>query len=356
MLRYLPSELQKGGLRMRSRHEREPLHLPLPWWDRWRTVDPVEQIRAGKGFLVEAPAGFGKSWLLKKVILPELGGQPVAVLAPTHTAARKVGGITVHSFIHRHVFLKPFKGWIIIDEYSMLSPDLCSALEHLRDCKFILLGDRLQLEPVVNAWRGQPCRFLWESSLLGIWTDWARVELTTYRRSTDQSHAQLVHGREAPAPRGVGPGRPGALPVTDRPVDWSLCVSNAQAPAHQPGSASGSSPPAGATLTRLCLEGEAVDVFPGTRLVACLTHKQLVNGAILEFKRPCKGGFLLYDLDAKVEFVVEPAAGREGPAAGLGHHHLRLPERHHRRQGAGLRPAQPPLHAGPAVRGRLAGL
>jgi hypothetical protein len=227
------------------------------------------------------------------------------LMAPTHAAARKIGGTTVHRCIHLHVFLKPFKGWIIIDECFMLSPDLCAALEHLRDCRFILLGDRLQLPPVVNAWRGQPCKRLGDSDLLGIWADWSRVELTSYHRSPDRTFADwFIAARHRPLCDSV----PEALerwPATAAPADWSLCLSNARRrrinSARQRQLAAGR-----ADLTPMTLEGEEALLFPGTRLTSMLTKGPFTNAAILEFRGPAEGGgFQLYDLDMGVAFVAD---------------------------------------------------
>jgi hypothetical protein len=145
--------------------------------------DPIAHAAAGGSFVCDAPPGYGKSELLARV--REAIGDCM-VIAPTHTAVRKhPGAMTVHAFLHRFVFHKGFSGTLLIDEYSMLSPDLCAALEHLRDTRIILFGDSLQLPPVVNAWRGQPCRRLHESRLLGIWAGWRRVELKTFWRARE---------------------------------------------------------------------------------------------------------------------------------------------------------------------------
>jgi hypothetical protein len=227
------------------------------------------------------------------------------VMAPTNNAARKVGGVTVHNFVHRNVFLRQYRGWIVIDEFSMLSPDLCAALEHLRDCKFVLFGDREQLPPVVNAWRGQPSKYLWESQLLGMWADWARVELPTYYRSADRSFADwFISARHRPLAETVAEAL-ARWPVTEEPADWSFCVSNARRrrinSARQRQLAAGR-----ADCVTMTLEGEQVSLFPGTRLISCLTKKHFVNGAVLEFRGAAgEGLFRLYDYDTKAEFVAE---------------------------------------------------
>jgi hypothetical protein len=98
-------EKPKGGMKLPPLRKGE-LEVPE---DRWTVVsDPIAHAEGRGSFVCDAPPGFGKSDLLKKVrqVIPD-----AMVLAPTHVAARRhPGAITVHAFIHRFVFLKRLQG------------------------------------------------------------------------------------------------------------------------------------------------------------------------------------------------------------------------------------------------------
>jgi hypothetical protein len=117
---------QKGGPRRLTKQEPAKLY-PLflgdmagetPRW--WRIGDPIEHVKNGGSFVCDAPPGFGKSELLKRV--REAIGE-CTVIAPTHTAVRRhPGAMTVHSFVHKHILNGTFKGTLLIDEYSHAVP------------------------------------------------------------------------------------------------------------------------------------------------------------------------------------------------------------------------------------------
>jgi ATP-dependent exoDNAse (exonuclease V) alpha subunit len=258
-------------------------------------VDPFEAVAAGNTFLVEAPPGYGKSTLLRRIREQIEGrGESVATLAPTNVAARRVEGMTVH----RHLLDKLRADWLLIDEYSMLSPDLCAALEHQR-CRIILFGDRLQLLPVVNMWRGQPCAHLHESRLLGLWAGFREVRLTTPRRCQSRFFGKWL--REARL-FGLRDQALQMFPATGREAEWTLCLSNyrrQQVNLRRQLSEAG----ARGAVCHMRLEGRAVPVFVGTRLVAANTNKRFVNGGLLEFLgEGGEGGYALRDLDLGTAF------------------------------------------------------
>ena len=261
---------------------------PAPPETSWLAVDALEQVDAGGTFLVDAGPGYGKSVLLGRV-RERLEGQSVAVLAPTNVAARRVGGTTVHRYL-----LDGLRAdWLLIDEYSMLTPDLCAALEHQR-CKIILFGDRLQLPPVVNQWRGQPSARLHDSRLLGLWAGFREVRLTTYYRSQCVWFGAWLRSAR------LWDLRAKALqlfPATDRRAEWTLCLSNYRRQQVNLERQLAEVPERG-VVCRMRLEGREVPMFAGTRLVAASSHGRFMNGAMYEFQGEADDRhFSLLDLD-----------------------------------------------------------
>lgn len=139
----------------------------------------VDLVRQGHNVLATGKAGSGKSLVIAK--LRNVLSETAVFLAPTGMAARNIGGVTVHSFFHfPPTFLPPgyvaeltldlleaveFAQTIIIDEVSMLRSDTLAAIDTtlryyapagLAGIPFggkqiVLVGDFLQLEPVVNS-------------------------------------------------------------------------------------------------------------------------------------------------------------------------------------------------------------
>lgn len=137
-------------------------------------------------------AGTGKTTLLREIV--SLTHKPTVVVAPTGVAALNAGGVTIHSFfqlppttflpeesarpaavgfetpasLKRHFNFGRDKKLIlqrmellIIDEVSMLRPDLLDAIDealrHVRKCpkpfgdvQVLFIGDLLQLPPVIK--------------------------------------------------------------------------------------------------------------------------------------------------------------------------------------------------------------
>jgi hypothetical protein len=119
-------------------------------------------------------------------------GVRVEVVAASNSAARIVGGCTIHSFVTRMSSSRyGFEGCILIDEISQLSLGLVAALDNLRflNCRIISCGDWLQLPPPSNSFRGAPvdAAVFKGSQLLKIWSDCQHFILETCRRS-DQAH------------------------------------------------------------------------------------------------------------------------------------------------------------------------
>lgn len=131
----------------------------------------------GENIYLSGKAGTGKSYITKELIkgLNKIGRKVVAI-APTGIAANNIGGQTIHSMFNINPFgvanykecnfLKSEKkrllravDTIIIDEVSMLRPDLLDAINWtlikngcngLEDKQVIFVGDFKQLPPVLN--------------------------------------------------------------------------------------------------------------------------------------------------------------------------------------------------------------
>lgn len=164
--------------------------------------DVVEAILQGTNAFVTGAAGTGKSTVLKTtvaILKDRLGEDAVVVTAPTGIAAVNIGGQTIHSFAGLVMKdqkdgtskLRSFRSgslkekWkktkvIIIDEVSVLSPEIFEMLEQIcrvtnrnslpfGGMQLILFGDFLQLPPIVEGNKsGNNKRFCFESL---VWTN-----------------------------------------------------------------------------------------------------------------------------------------------------------------------------------------
>ena len=271
--------------------------LELPALE-WQTVFEVgafyeevikPHVLAGKSAKIEAPPGFGKSWILKRLKADlEAAGERVAAMAPYHVAARQLGcgATTCHSFVHRFVLSGSFKGTILLDEYFVVSPEIASALEHcsLHGSRIVCLGDRLQLPTINPTWRGRPVSetALHDSRLLKLWCDCTEFRLTQYRRGKDRSFADWFCrarelGDDAMAEaRAKFPPKPGD-------ADWNLVMSHHRR--RQLNASIQARLAEGQKTVRVaggCAESQDYDLFAGTRLVGCNSERPgIVNGALL---------------------------------------------------------------------------
>ena len=136
-------------------------------------------ISEGKNVFITSQAGGGKSYLIKMIYAKYLDSKYIAVTSTTGTSAILINGVTLHSYLgiglgnsdagslylmiqKRPNILRRWKDLdiLIIDEISMLSPELFDKLEYLArvirrnnkpfgGIQIILSGDFLQL-PVVG--------------------------------------------------------------------------------------------------------------------------------------------------------------------------------------------------------------
>lgn len=148
-----------------------------------KILEIERQLSAGKNLLITGPAGTGKSHAINHLV--KNTNKRFALTASTGIAATHIGGSTIHSFCG----LTPFtevnqiakminsteKGKqikervgktdiIIIDEISMISPDVIDLMDETLKCsaesslpfggkQIIMSGDFLQIPPVFNKQR-----------------------------------------------------------------------------------------------------------------------------------------------------------------------------------------------------------
>lgn len=135
-------------------------------------LDIIPTLKAGDVLVISGAAGTGKTALLSSIEIDSF-----VILAPTGKAASRVresteqDARTIHSFIY-HCLQDPITGFlefrkptaeegeerfggiktVIIDEASMLSPDLWTDIKELGESfgwRFVLIGDEHQLPPVM---------------------------------------------------------------------------------------------------------------------------------------------------------------------------------------------------------------
>jgi ATP-dependent DNA helicase PIF1 len=137
----------------------------------------ISEALAGKNIYLSGKAGTGKSFIVKELIkiLIEHKKRYVAI-APTGIAANNIGGQTIHSLFGINPFgisdfdsANMLKGEkrrllnkievVIIDEVSMLRPDILDAMnwtllkngcDRLSTKQLIFIGDMAQLPPVLK--------------------------------------------------------------------------------------------------------------------------------------------------------------------------------------------------------------
>ena len=207
-------------------------------------------------------------------------GHNVRVLAPTHAAARIVSGSTLHHFVARFAMLGAFKGWLLIDEISMVVLPILACLDQLRliDCKIICFGDWDQLESVSPSWRGvsvDPHAFR-HSRLYKWWSDRTKFVLQRCRRS-DQGHFDFYTGLSMNLPQAIAASRR-KYGTTNDDADLHLTIS------HKRRRDISGAKQSKAAIGKECLtvplgDDPAYKCFVGTRLICSATGGKFVNGA-----------------------------------------------------------------------------
>ncbi|MFT4049350.1 MAG: AAA family ATPase [Solirubrobacterales bacterium] len=186
---------------------------PAPTEAQAAILDTLENTSAN--YFLSGQAGTGKSLVLREFV--KNTNKNVVVCAPTGLAAAHVDGVTIHSLFHLPV-QEHFIGYspfphaetdkvlarvdaIVIDEASMVRADMLDAMDQrlqlareesrpFGDTQIIMIGDLLQLPPVVTPESRQPIRDRYASeyffdSDVARRSDFTTIALTEVIRQSD---------------------------------------------------------------------------------------------------------------------------------------------------------------------------
>ncbi|MDK8660298.1 MULTISPECIES: AAA family ATPase [unclassified Corynebacterium] len=222
----------------------------------------LDLISAGRNVLISGKAGTGKSTLLRE-FLENTGSKKVLVTAPTGVAALNIEGFTIHrafGFRPSMVLSDLEKGgswhpstmtWdvlkktdiLVVDEISMVRADLFDMMDQalcrirgngkpFGGVQLVLVGDLLQLPPVVTPNEAELFNSVWEtpyffSAQVYARLDLEEINLTQVWRQADPTFIDLLNE--------VREGRVGeesletlnqlVAPDFDAPDDWVTLTS-----------------------------------------------------------------------------------------------------------------------------------
>ena len=139
---------------------------PPKQWE-WTTIEEsidckievlVERVIENDGALITGYAGTGKTYFQKMLVERWTELEPDVKFirgAPTHVAAKQMGGCTLERVRLRHRYTCPKNAVFIVDEISQVSMSLLALMARYRllGARFVLLGDYDgQFKPIVDAW------------------------------------------------------------------------------------------------------------------------------------------------------------------------------------------------------------
>jgi len=133
--------------------ETQPPELEDWTWTDHEPEKAIELALEGKSFTLQGHAGSGKTYLTKEIVRQlQEKGERVVCIAKTHVAcslldSESTPSMTVNRFVYK--YLGSYKGWIVLDEFSLCDFKLWAFLYRLIDhCKFICVGSWSQLSAV----------------------------------------------------------------------------------------------------------------------------------------------------------------------------------------------------------------
>ena len=158
----------------------------------------ADKVIANGGGLITGPAGTGKTEFLKRMISRWKSREQIQLIlgAPTHMAARQMGGYTLEHLRRRYRHRCPEGCVFIVDEISQVSLSILSLFGrycHL-GARFVLVGDfEGQFQPVADGWPTP--RAVEETSLIKRMANGLHVRLTENRRADgDDRHFKFFCG------------------------------------------------------------------------------------------------------------------------------------------------------------------
>jgi hypothetical protein len=125
----------------------------------WQDLDKEEAKRRvlhGESLFVQGVAGTGKSHFVKECVEELVAlGKTVDIIAKTHTASSRVGGVTADHYVRRHILHGGMRANVVfIDEVSQIETALWAQLNKVQGVQWLIAGDFNQMPPFFDTFRG----------------------------------------------------------------------------------------------------------------------------------------------------------------------------------------------------------
>ena len=209
------------------------VHAPPVWRD--LTEAQAEQaIVNGQNLLVLGIAGTGKTTICKRFVeLLRALQMKVNIIAKTHTASQRAGGVTVDHYVRRHILHGACVADAIwADELFQIETTLWAQLQKLSGRQWLLSGDENQFGALFDNWKGSvvPQNALLNSCFLHQLSGGNRLVLRECRRSEHelfQWYRSLIVGGsrfETPLSHVLAEARQRFH--FDGPARYNLCISH----------------------------------------------------------------------------------------------------------------------------------